>query len=95
MKCIEEVDNKFGLFIFHSRMAGNGKFLLVDLFRDRQRKVIPLNIITFLLMGRNGIMDLRLDTVVSEIALQFIATRAEDGENMINAVAIERKAVSR
>ena len=75
-------------------MARNGKFLLVDLFRDRQRKVIPLNIITFLLMGRNGIVDLRLDTVVSEIALQFVASRTEDGEDMINAVAIERKAVS-
>ena len=76
-------------------MTGNGKLLLMDLLRNRQRKVIPLNIITILLMGRNRIMDLRLNTVVSQIALQFVATRTKDWEDMINAVAIERKVVSR
>ena len=74
-------------------MAGDGKLLSVNLFGDGQRKGVPFWI-TLLLMGRNGIMDLRLDTIVCEVLLEFITTRAENGEDVVNAVAIERKAVS-
>ena len=74
-------------------MAGDGKLLSVNLFGDGQRKGVPFWI-TLLLMGRNGVMDLRLDTIVCEVLLEFITTRAENGEDVVNAVAIERKAVS-
>ena len=67
-------------------MAGDGEFLGVDLFGDGQREVVPC-LITTLLVGRYGIMDLRLDAVGGEECLQFIATLAENGEDMVYGVA--------
>ena len=67
-------------------MAGDGEFLGVDLFGDGQREVVPC-LITALLVGRNGIMDLRLDAIGGEECLQFIAMFAENGEDMMHGVA--------
>ena len=39
-------------------------------------------------MRRNGIVDHRFHTVVREILTQFIATRTENGEDMIDTVAM-------
>ena len=43
--------------------------------------------IATLLVGRYGIVDLRLDAVGGEECLQFIATLAENGEDMMHGVA--------
>ena len=68
-------------------MAGDAEFLLVDLLGDGERQMIPL-LITLLLVGRYGIMYLRFNAVVCEISLQFVAARTENGEDMIDAIAI-------
>ena len=68
-------------------MAGDGEFLSVNQLSNGKFERAPL-LITILLMGRNGIVDLRLDTIVSQIALQFIATGTENGEDVVNAIAI-------
>ena len=44
-------------------MAGDGELLGVDSLGDGQRKVVPGRE-TVLLVGRYGIVDLRLDTIV-------------------------------
>ena len=68
-------------------MAGDGEFLGVDLLCDGQIKVIPLGI-AFLLVGRNGIMDLCFDAVLSEVSLEFVTTLAKHWEDVIDAVAV-------
>ncbi len=67
-------------------MTRDGEFLGVDSLGDRQGKVVPFGK-TMLLMRRNRIMDLRLDTIVSEKLLQIIAPLAEDGEDMVYGIA--------
>ena len=93
MELVQEADDGGYFIISQGLMAGDGKLLSVNLFGDGQRKGVPFWI-TLLLMGRNGIMDLRLDTIVCEVLLEFITTRAENGEDVVDAVAIEREAVS-
>ena len=74
-------------------MAGNGELLGMNELSDGQRKRSPL-FVALLLMGRNGIVNLGLDAVISEVAFEFVATGTENGEDMVNTIAIERKAVS-
>ena len=64
-------------------MAGDGELLGVDFLCDWQRKFAPF-LIAFLLVGRNGIMDLRLDTMICKILLEFITTLTENGEDMMH-----------
>ena len=54
------------------------EFLGMNLFRDGIRLMSPFTI-TMLLVRRYRIMYLRLYTILQEIALQFVATFAEDG----------------
>ena len=62
MERIEEVGDCVGLFCCQRLMARDAEFLLMDMLRDRQGKDIPCRI-ALLLMGRNGIMNLRLYTM--------------------------------
>ena len=64
-------------------MAGDGELLGVDFLCDGQRKFAPF-LIAFLLVGRYGIVDLRLHAIVCQIALQFIAMLAENGEDVMH-----------
>ena len=76
----------FGLFFCHRLMAGNRELFGMDLLCDGQRKSVPFAI-ALLLVWWNGIMDLRFDAVVCKILLEFVATRAENGENMIDGIS--------
>ncbi len=67
-------------------MAGDGELLGVDSLGDGQGKVVPVRE-TVLLVGRYGIVDLRLDTIVREVFLQFVATLTQQGQDMIDRVA--------
>ena len=58
----------------------------VDLLSDGQIKGAPI-LVTTLFVGRNGIMDLCFYAIVSEVLLEFVATKAEYGEDVIDAVA--------
>ena len=64
-------------------MARDGELLGVDFLSDWQRKVVQLGVTT-LTVGRNGIMDLRLDTMICKILLEFITTLTENGEDMMH-----------
>ena len=72
--------------IGHDLMAGDREFLVVDLLRDGQFKSIPLRI-AFLLVGRNGIMDHGLHTIVGEVLLELVTMGTEDSEDVIDAIA--------
>ena len=77
-----------GLFFGHGRIAGDGEFLGVDALGNRERQVVPFGIAA-LLVGRNGIMDFRLDAIVEEILAELVATDAENGEDMPDGVALK------
>lgn len=62
-------------------MTREGEFLRSNLLGDGQGEVVPIGI-AFLLVRRDGIMDLRLYAVVEEVLLQFIATRTEYRKNV-------------
>ena len=59
----------------------------MDAFGDGEREMVPL-FVAFLLVGRNGIMNQRLDAMLSEMLLQCIAVLTENGELMIDIVGI-------
>ena len=67
-------------------MAGDGELLGVDSLGDGQGKVVPVRE-TVLLVGRYGIVDLRLDAVGGEVFLQLVAMLAEHGQDMTDRVA--------
>lgn len=79
------LDDGLDLLVGHGLMAGDGEFLLADKLCDGQFERIPLPIAT-LAVGRNRVMNLRLDAFFDEETLQFVAARAENGEDMIDAV---------
>jgi hypothetical protein len=67
-------------------MTGDGEFFAMDLFGDGQRKMMQFGVTT-LAVRRYGIVDLRLETVVSQILLQFVTTSTEDGKDVPDTVA--------
>jgi hypothetical protein len=67
-------------------MAGEAEFLGADEFGDGKGERGPGLPIALLAMGRDGIVNLGLHAVVEEIALEGIALRAEDGEDVPDAV---------
>lgn len=77
-----------GLFFGHGRIAGDGEFLGMDALGNRERQVVPFGIAA-LLVGRNGIMDFRLDAIVEEILAELVATDAENGEDMPDGVTLK------
>lgn len=81
------LDDGLDLLVGHGLMAGDGEFLLADKLCDGQFERIPLPIAT-LAVGRNGVMNLRLDAFFDEETLQFVAARAENGEDVIDTVAV-------
>ena len=68
-------------------MAGNGKFLSVNLLSDGEREIIPIAVAT-LLVRRYGIMNLSLNTIILKILLKAVAMLTKHREDMPNAVAI-------
>ena len=80
------MDDTTDFIVCQRLMAGDGEFLGVDLLCDGQGKGAPF-LIAALFVGRNGIVDLCLDTVVSEVSLEFVTTRAEYGEDVIDGIA--------
>ena len=86
---IQEADDGGDFVIRQGLMTGDGEFLGVDELGDGQRKGIPV-FIAFLLVGRNRIMNLGLDAVVSEVTLEFVTMLTEDWEDVIDAVAISK-----
>ena len=74
-----------GLFLCHRLMAGNTKFLGVNLLCDRKRKAIPIGI-ALLFVRRRWIVNLCLHTVVDEIFLQFVASLTHKREDMPHTI---------
>ena len=67
-------------------MAGDREFLRMNLFGNGQGEAIPIGI-ALLFVGRDGIMNLRLHTVVAEIPLQCIAICTENGEDVPDTIS--------
>ena len=54
-------------------MAGDGEFLLADLLGNGQAEGAPFAVAT-LAVRRYGVVNQRLDAVVLQVGLQFVAT---------------------
>lgn len=64
LKSIEKGNDSGRVLVSHSLMTGYGELFTMDSFRDRQRKGVQL-LIALLLMWRNRIVYLCIDTIIS------------------------------
>ena len=53
----------------------------MDLLSDRERQIVPLPV-AFLLVGRDGIVDDGLDSILGEVFLHFVAMFGPDAEDV-------------
>ena len=83
---IEKCDDLGDFLVGQGLMAGDGEFFGVDALSDGKFKRAPF-LIAFLFVRRNGIVNLGLYAVVCEILLEFVATGAEYGEDMVDRIA--------
>ena len=83
IETIQESNNLFYFFIFHSLITWNAEFLSMNTLSNRKSQIIPLTI-ACLTVGRYGIMDDRPYPILLQKSLQFITLFAQYRENMIH-----------